>query len=80
MKKGKVKEDLCEEIKEGDIVELLPEYMYWVGSSIRIKEYFNVREGEVVIKKTIKVNDNGEKVDNLVIRKCNRNQICKINV
>ena len=79
MRKAKVKEDLCKEIREGDIVELLPEYMYWVGSSIRIKEYFNVREGEVVVKKTIKENQNGEISDNLIIRKCNRNQICTIN-
>lgn len=66
-----VKRDICEDIKKNDDVEILPEYTYMIGSSVRIKEYFNVKSGEVVIRKTIK----HEKKDDMIIIKCSRKDI-----
>lgn len=60
--------DICDDIKNGDEVEIIPEYSYMIGSNVRIKDYFDVKPGEVVIKKTDKLNYK----DNWSIIKCNR--------
>ncbi|WP_027633438.1 hypothetical protein [Clostridium hydrogeniformans] len=72
MKARVIRDDLCEDIRKGDIVELVPEYSYMIGTDERIKEYFDVRSGEIVIKKTVKVNN---KKSNLAIIKCKRKDV-----
>lgn len=66
-----VKRDICDDIKKDDKVEILPEYTYMIGSSVRIKEYFNLKSGEVVIRKTIK----HENKDDMIIVKCSRKDV-----
>lgn len=63
-----VDRDLCEDIKKGDEVEIIPEYSYMLGSSTRIKDYFALKPGEVVVKKIDTVGNKG----NWSIIKCDR--------
>lgn len=59
------KEDLCEKIRAGTEVEVIPEYSYLFDQ--RIKEVFNLKSGEVVVRK---INENNEKEEALF-------EICK---
>jgi hypothetical protein len=68
---AKARIDICEDIKKDDEVEIIPNYSYMIGTNERIEEYFNVKPGEVVIKKTTKV---GPK-SNMAIIKCKRTDI-----
>lgn len=47
--KAITKIDICDEIKKGEEVDIVPEYEYLFGE--RVKDYFDVKPGEIVIKK-----------------------------
>lgn len=70
--KAKTKRDICDDIKKGDEVELVPEYDYFFGK--RVKEHFNVKPGEVVIKKTGK-RIAGTNKEEISIIKCSRRDL-----
>lgn len=67
--------DICEEIGVGETVELVPEYTYVMGSDVRVKDYFELMPGEVVIKKVIK---RGEKKSNWTFIKTLRSNLKEI--
>lgn len=72
MVKAIVLKSLCEDILKGDEVEIVPDYLYMMGTNERIKDYFKVEPGEVVVKKTI---NSSERKSSISITKCNKKDI-----
>lgn len=53
--------DVSEDIVKGDKVEIIPDYSYVMGTFTRVKEYFNLAPGQVLIKKLDDVENNIDK-------------------
>lgn len=64
------KQEICKDIKKGDVVTIVPEYTYMIGTNVRIKEYFNLKAGEVLISKNTISKETG--TPSLNLARCRR--------
>ena len=70
MSQYKVLEDICESIFKDDIVEIISSYGYMIGTDIRIKDYFELKTGEVVVKKISKMTSSKSIKEKMAFSKC----------
>lgn len=70
MSQYKVLEDICESIFKDDIVEIISSYGYMIGTDIRIKDYFELKPGEVVVKKISKMTSSKSIKEKMAFSKC----------
>lgn len=70
--KAIAKINLCDDIRKDDEVEVVPEYGYVLGIEDRVKDFFKVKSGEVVVKKIIK---DVEGKSSFSVMKCDRKDL-----
>lgn len=70
--------DVCDDINKGDKVVIISPYSYMVGTdNIRIKDYFKLLPGEVVISKNIFFKE-GNRKERMTLAKCQRSSLVAI--
>lgn len=69
--KAKVKSDVQNKIKRGEVVDIVPEYSILPGKGERIGEIFKLKRGEVVISKA----NNTEESEKVLLLKTTRENL-----
>lgn len=73
-----VLKDICEDIKKGDQVVVIPSYSYMVGpDNVRIKDHFNLLQGEVVVCKYT-IFQKGNIKERMSLAKCMKSSLVEI--
>lgn len=73
-----VLKDICEDIKRGDQVAIIPSYSYMIGEdNVRIKDYFKLQPGEVVVSKYTTFEEGNIK-ERMSLAKCMKSSLAEI--
>lgn len=74
----RVLDDICDDIKVGDEVIIIPSYGYMIGTNnMRIKDYFKLKSGEVVVGKNILLENSSIK-SRMALSKCKKSSLAII--